>query len=229
MAKRKVLKEKNPNYQKDLQENASQYISFTIIPLAESSIHCEANICERLYIEPKNNSKSNMQTTNKFLCSFQGFRQLHEVKIDEHEETNEIISMRLNCTRALPAPIKCLCIGRSESTEILFASFYDHTMRAFTIERDSLLEHAQIRMNSPGLLLWEENKSRLLVSEWSDEKNTNRNVTIVTNVGDTNDFQVESRAFKENNDLLICAWADINNSEIYSFNYKTKELAQILI
>ncbi len=160
------------------------------------------------------------RTGSQYLCTFQGFNYVHEVL------TNGINTLTLLVKRRTPAKVRYITIGKPGRQETLFGSFCDDTVRAFSMEADSLTELAQIKLVGPWQVLWDSQRSQLIIADWDYDKLSDK-IICMTVSNDRKEFELKETALDAG--TWIIAWDQIDEHGLVCFDFYKRELIRYTI
>ena len=170
----------------------------------------------------KENNTLCQHKENKFLCCFHGLNYVMEVCI---KDSNNLI---LLSKRATPSQVKHLTLGDPGGKETLFASFYDNTVRSFTIEKHSLKELAKITFSQPEQVLWLRSLSQLIVADWDSSKKAHKLQNVHESIESRNKFEVNTCvALDSDQGVCVRCWDVISENRIFCFNWKKREILEL--
>ena len=106
---------------------------------------------------------------------------------------------------------------------VLFASFYDSTVRSFTLTAPEPTELGQILLDRPFFMLWVPRHNQLLVAEFAAGEN-GKNVRSLSVNGDGRALELVGTPITSDMQVSIECWCRIDENSIAIFDREKKEL-----
>ena len=156
-------------------------------------------------------------------CSIWGFKHVYAVQ-------SKMVQKSIKCLRyRVPEQIKRFTIGKGAEKELLFGTFYDRTVRVFSIGTDGLIEMAHNNLsNYPHSLLWLPQRQLLLAAEWDPHKESHK-VSVFQYKDKGHILQRTGTALDVDASLIIWCWQQKNDDSLMVFDGRRRELVEFII